>query len=425
MKTIFKKIIVGILNAEAKLVLKKYKPFIIAVTGSVGKTSTKDAIYSILASTSLHVRKSEKSFNSEIGVPLTILGAKNAWNNPSLWIQNIFKGLSIIFGKNKYPDCLVLEIGADHPGDIRKISEWLKPDIAVITKISNIPVHVEFFPSPEALMKEKFYLAKALKKDGVLILSEGETKVKEMAKDMKQKCLTFGLEPTATVSASHDFPIYDERDGVRRPVGMSFKMNYGGNSLPINIKGAIGIQHIYPLIAAATVGIAKKILLTDIVRALDNHIPPRGRMNLVEGINESVIIDDTYNSSPDALREALLAMQKIESSGKKIAVLGDMLELGKYSAEEHRKAGALAKETVSVLVTVGQRAKMMGEDAVQLGDSSSAGEYIKSIIEKGDIVLIKGSQSMRMERTVKAIMKKPEEAEEILVRHDPEWLAKK
>ena len=119
MKTIFKKTLAYILKIESRLVLLKYKPKIIAITGSVGKTSTKDAVYAVISKFS-YVRKSEKSYNSEIGLPLTILGCRNAWSNPLLWLKNILKGLWLILVPHKYPKWLVLEVGVDHPGDMAK-----------------------------------------------------------------------------------------------------------------------------------------------------------------------------------------------------------------------------------------------------------------------------------------------------------------
>ncbi len=425
MKIFFKKIITLILEIESRIVLKKYNPTIIAVTGSVGKTSTKDAIYTVLSATPVLVRKSEKSFNSEIGVPLTILGCSNAWNNPLAWMKNIFLGLEIIIFHTKYPKCLILEIGADHPGDIKRITKWLKPDIAVITKISDIPVHVEFFPSPEELFKEKSYLAKALKKNGTIVFSNDNIKIRTLIKEINRKSIGYGLEETqSTVNASNYNISYGERNSVRVPIGINFKLNYDGNSLPVNLKGVLGLQHIYPVLASATVGIVQGVILIDIINSLNNHIPPRGRMNILNGIKDSVIIDDTYNSSPDALREALLSMQKVECTGKKIVVLGDMMELGKFSKEEHIKAGILAHETASIVVTVGQRSKIMNGN-VSFDSNGDAIEYIRGIIEKGDIILVKGSQSMRMEKIVKELLEEPYKAGELLVRQDAEWLAKK
>jgi UDP-N-acetylmuramoyl-tripeptide--D-alanyl-D-alanine ligase len=425
MKSILKKIIAMILGIEARVILKKYKPIVVAITGSVGKTSTKDAIYTVLSSTSGFVRKSDKSFNSEIGVPLTILGCENGWNDPFIWLQNIFRGLELIIFKSRYPDTLILEVGADHPGDIKNLAKWLQPHVAVITKVSAVPVHVEFFPSREVLLKEKSYLAKALRKDGVLVLSEDDEDVKSMSTGMSQRTITFGMRHSATVSASNESIIYEEREGIRAPVGMTFKLNYEGNSIPVFVHGILGVQQIYPLLAAASVGISRGVILTTIAEAICKHIPPKGRMNIIQGVNQSVIIDDTYNSSPDALREALLTLGKIETSGKKIAVLGDMMELGKYSVEEHKKAGELARQMTTTLVTVGQRSKVMGENVTSFTTSREACDYVRRLVGKGDIILVKGSQSMRMERIVEALLYEPEKAPKLLVRQEPEWIRRK
>ena len=134
MKTTFKKIITYILQIESILVLYKYKPKIIAITGSIGKTSTKDAVYAVLSGIS-YVRKSEKSFNSEIGLPLTILGIPNGWSSPSVWFANILKGLWLIIYPHKYPTWLVLEVGVGKPGDMQKTALWLKTDAVIITAI--------------------------------------------------------------------------------------------------------------------------------------------------------------------------------------------------------------------------------------------------------------------------------------------------
>ncbi len=422
MKSILKKIISNILIWESKAILKKYKPSIIAVTGTVGKTSTKDAIYTVLSS-SEHVRKSEKSFNSEIGVPLTIIGCPNGWSDPLTWISNILQGLELIFFKSDYPKCLVLEVGADHPGDIESISKWLKTDISIITKVGDVPVHVEFFPTPADVLREKSFLIKALKPEGSLILYADDKKVSALAKDVKQTVYSFGLTEMATVTASNPSITYDD---MKLPSGIAFKLNYKGNSIPMRLGGVLGNQQIYPIIAAATVGIIRNIPINKIVDSFEKHVFPKGRMNVIAGINRSVIIDDSYNASPDAVREGLNTLASLQVAGKRIAVLGDMLELGNFSAEEHRKAGVQALQSCDLLVTVGQRAKIMGNDnTVSFDTSIEAGEYLNGIVGEGDVVFVKGSQSMRMERVTKAIMLESDNAAKYLVRQEEEWLAKK
>lgn len=430
MLSFFKKIVVFFLTLESRLIVLKYKPKIVTVTGSVGKTSTKDAVYDVLSS-SFFVRKSAKSFNSEIGIPLTIIGVENGWRNPLMWVKNLVSGLALILFPSHYPKWLVLEVGADRPGDIKKISEWLHPDIVVLTRFSNVPVHVEFFDSPEDVVKEKGNLVRALKSDGVLIYSEDDEHSVSLRHSFAGSTLSYGFSEGNIIQASHDEPVYEKEENKKTPSGITFKVGHRGISIPLRIPGVLGRQHIYPALAALAVGISQNLpLLKSAHNIVSGQFPP-GRMHIVSGMTDTVIIDDTYNSSPVAVHEALATLARLEVPGKKIAVLGDMLELGKYSTEEHRTVGKYAAEVADMLITVGMRShfietgalkKRMGKRKLaHFEDSIQAGEYLKSIIEPGDVILIKGSQSMRMERAVEAIMANPDQKEKLLVRQDEEW----
>lgn len=431
MKSILKNIVVFIIELEARLVLKKYKPRIVAVTGSVGKTGTKDAIYSVL-SKKFFVRKSDKSFNSEIGIPLTILGCPNGWYSIIVWLKNIFEGLKLIIFKNHYPKWIVLEVGADRPGDIQKVSKWLSPDIVVITRMGEIPVHVEFFDSPEDLIKEKEYLVKALKKDGLLILNNDDQKVSAMGRGANSRLITYGFNDGSKIKASNDKIFYRMKKGRRSPEGISFKVDYIGSSVPVRLMKTFGKHQIYSALAAVSVGVAEGINMINIIEALSSHETPPGRLKIIEGINGSLILDDSYNSSPIATEAALETLDTIEQEGgRKIAVLGDMLELGRYSADEHKKIGKLVAPICQGLITVGLRSKgianganikhMHRKDIFEYSNAKEAGEFLKNYIEEGDIILIKGSQSMRMEKVVEAIMAHPEKKEELLIRQEEIW----
>jgi len=411
MKSILKKIITLILTLEARLVLRKYKPKIIAVTGSVGKTSAKDAIYEVLA-TSLSVRKSEKSYNSELGIPLTILGRETGWGSPLAWISNIFEGAALILLKNHYPKWLVVEVGADRPGDIQKISAWLKPDIVIVTRFGKVPVHVEFFGSPEALIEEKSHLVSALKKDGLLILNNDDDKALSMKRKFEGMVMTYGFKKGSAT-------------------GVTFKIDYDGTSMPVTLYGVLGKQHIYAALTALSVGGYLKLNMVRMSQALETHGGAPGRMQIIEAIKDAQIIDDTYNASPVATEAALETLREIKTDGRKIAVLGDMLELGKYTVEEHKRLGEIAGEVCDILLVVGLRARSMVEGAllggisekniIEFSNSQKAGKYLEQILEKDDIVLIKGSQSIRMERAVGEIMAHPERKAELLVRQEKEW----
>ncbi len=432
MKSIFKKLITAILIAEARLVIRKYQPHVIAITGSVGKTSTKDAIYASLVQ-HLSVRKSEKSFNSEIGLPLTILGRPNAWSNPLRWIENIIDGLSLILFRAPYPKWLVLEIGADRPGDIRNVARWLPIDIAVITRLPEVPVHVEYFSSPEEVAEEKASIITALKKGGTLIIYADDDRTLSLAARAPEdaRTITFGQSNNATVRGARTDVLCTDGPHVS-PVGMEADIIAGDARAHAHIVGSVGAHTLLPLIASAAVGVALDIPLPQIIASFEsNYVPPAGRMRVVSGIHDSTLIDDSYNASPAAVTAAIETLGSLCASGRKIAVFGDMLELGKYSVDEHRKLGILAAQHAQILVTVGFRARGIAEAALASGmpesqilqfeDAQQAGEALIPLVEEGDVVLIKGSQSMRMERTTFALMRDPQQAPILLVRQEEEW----
>ncbi|MFA6227130.1 MAG: UDP-N-acetylmuramoyl-tripeptide--D-alanyl-D-alanine ligase [Candidatus Paceibacterota bacterium] len=428
MKSIFKKIITKIIQFESRLVLKKYNPKVVAVTGSVGKTSTKDAIFSVMSG-SFYVRKSEKSFNSDIGIPLTILGCPNAWSNPFKWLNNIWEGLRLIIWRQSYPEWLILEVGADRPGDIKNISKWLRPDVVVLTRFAQIPVHIEFFKNRDEIIKEKWYLVDALKYDGVLIANADDVDAMKMTQRANTRILKYGLLGDADIKASNIEIHYEEK--TRTPDGMIFKVGYLNNSVPIIIKYSLGMQSIYSSLAAISVGLSQDVNLVKAGEGLLKHESPKGRMRILLGIKNTTILDDTYNSSPVALHSALKALKDIKTKARKIAVLADMMELGKHSTEEHYEAGKLVAESSDILMTVGVRSRRIAEGALdnglgelnvfQFDNSVEAGTALQDILREGDIILIKGSQSTRMERTVEEVMAEPEKAEELLVRQEEEW----
>jgi len=423
-----KKIVIWILQMESRLVLKKYKPKIVAITGSVGKTSAKDAIYEVL-STSFLVRKSKKSYNSEIGIPLTILGKDTGWNSVWAWITIIFEGIALLLFKNHYPKWLILEVGADRPGDIKKVSKWLKPDVVVVTRFGDVPVHVEFFNSPEDVVKEKSYLVSALKKNGVLIINNDDKKTLSMKNKFDGMVMTYGFEKGSAFFASKDNIVYKKEV----PSGVSFKIDYKGKSMPVTISGVLGRQHIYSALAGFSVGAYLDINMVKMAQATEAHVGAPGRMKIIKGIKNTCIIDDTYNASPVAMEAALETLRDVKTAGKKIAVLGEMLELGEYTNEEHKKIGKIAGEVCDLVLAVGIRSRGLIDGAligglnekniIEFKDSRKAGKYLEHVLKDRDVVLVKGSQGIRMERTVAEIMAHPQRKAELLVRQEPEWVA--
>ncbi len=426
MKSLFKKIIVAIITFEARMLIARTRPHVIGITGSVGKTSTKDAVYTVLKQ-KVRVRKSEKSFNSEIGVPLTILGLPNAWNNPFRWIKNIFDGALIAMFPGNYPEWLVLEIGVDRPGDIGRITSWLKPDIVILTRLPDVPVHVEFFNSPEAVIAEKRQLVDALKPEGILVFNNDDEAIVKIKDGIRQQSIGYSRYSLSPFTASADKMIYES--GV--PIGLEFTLTHGFDATLIAVFGSLGVQHAYAYTAAVAVGTIFGMTIQECAEALRAHVPPPGRMRLIPGIKGSLIIDDTYNASPVAMERAIQTLKEVRTIGRKIAILGDMMELGQYSVAQHEKTGHMIAEVADILVTVGIRSRGIAEGALESGmheskirqyeDARLAGKELEELLGEDDIVLVKGSQSIRAERAVEEIMMHPEQAGELLVRQDSMW----
>jgi UDP-N-acetylmuramoyl-tripeptide--D-alanyl-D-alanine ligase len=215
---------------------------------------------------------------------------------------------------------------------------------------------------------------------------------------------------------------------------VSCTITHGDSSATLKIEGIIGLQHTYAAAAGVAVASHLGITLESAVAGLALYTTPPGRMRVFPGIKGTVIIDDTYNSSPVAAEHAIETMVAIKHTKRRIAVMGDMLELGKYSSEEHKKIGEKLATNFDLLLTVGVRARLFAEGALMNGMDESnifqyeqvgrAGRELQAMLEPGDVVLIKASQGIRAERIVEEIMLEPERAAELLVRQDPIWKTK-
>jgi len=416
----------------AKWVLNKYQPKIIGLTGSVGKTSTKEAIYTVLSS-KFRVWKNIKNYNNELGVPLSILGMESGFKNPIAWFGVFARGLCmVLFRKKDYPEYLVLEMGADKPGDIKYLVDLVPCNAGVVTAIG--PTHLELFGSLEKVVREKQYIVSHLKVDDYAILDADEELVMGMKEKTRAHVITYGFSEGAAVQATElDISAGPSSDPwVDMQIkGVSFKLKYKGSFVPVFLHGVLGKHQVYAALAAAAVGVTYGMNLADISAALKDYKSPAGRMRLIRGIKHTSIIDDTYNSSPLAATAALNVLKEVKVSGRKFIALGDMLELGAYTEQGHREVGMVASEVADVLICVGERSKStadaakeagMSEDRVfRFGDTTEAGKFIQRRINQGDIVLIKGSQGARMERVVKELMAEPLKAGELLVRQGKEW----
>ncbi|MFH1890060.1 MAG: UDP-N-acetylmuramoyl-tripeptide--D-alanyl-D-alanine ligase [Candidatus Kuenenbacteria bacterium] len=412
-----KKIIQFILIILSKLILWRYKPEVIGITGSVGKTSTKFAVATVL-SAGFKVRASQKNYNTEIGVPLAIIGCESPKYSVLGWIRVLIKGMSLLIRKDKnYPDILVLEMAADRKGDIEYLAGFTMPNVGIITAVG--PAHLEFFGDVDVVLQEKASMLDYLKENGCAVLNMDDEKVAGLPSKREIRVIGYGLNDQAQVRAENIY--VDKEKG-----GLNFKLGRDGSYVPVRLPYVLGKPGVYSALAAASTGIYYGMHLLQIAEKLKEIRPVPGRLQLLSGIKNTRIIDDSYNSSPLSVKAALEVLLHLNCTGDKFAVLGDMLELGEQTEQAHKQVGEeVASMGIDYLITVGERSTDtalaakeygMNEDRIYNFDNAEeAGKFLQDKMQEGDLILIKGSRGIKCEKIVKEIMAEPEKAKDLLV----------
>jgi UDP-N-acetylmuramoyl-tripeptide--D-alanyl-D-alanine ligase len=357
----------------------------IGITGSNGKTSTKEATASVLGHAAPTL-KTYASYNNEIGYPLTLL---------RLEPQHRFA---------------VLEMGAQWVGELAWLCETIaRPDWSIITNVG--AAHLEYFGSQERVAIAKSELAQALPSDGIAILNYDDPNVRGMAAKTAALVLFYGLDEAAEVRGSNI-----QGDELR---GFGFTLHYHGQQerVQLHLPGAHGVMI---ALAAAAAGCAAGMPLDDIGVALESLAPAKGRCQIKPGPNGSTLIDDTYNANRQSIIAITHAMRttQLVPGGKRWAVLGDIFELGPYARDEHVQSGAYLAETIDYLAAVGDQARYYIEGAIDAGlpaeqtwffpanveheeelrfAKQAAADLLKRRVHSADLVLVKGSRGMQME----------------------------
>jgi UDP-N-acetylmuramoyl-tripeptide--D-alanyl-D-alanine ligase len=347
---------------------------VIGVTGSVGKTVTKELVASVV-SQRYRAYKSEGNLNSETGLPLALLQLEGDYERA------------------------VLEMGMYDLGEIARLAEIAQPRIGVVTNVG--PSHLERLGSLERIAQAKGELPLALPADGWAILNGDDPRVRDMP--TPAQVMRYGLDSSNDVWAS-------DVEGLGLD-GTRFWLHHH-NEAPLRVRIPLLGQHsVHTALASAAVGLAEGLTWDEIVHGLQNA-QGQLRLTAVVGWNGATILDDTYNASPASCIAALNLLHQLD--GRKIAVLADMLELGSYEREGHTLVGARAAEVCEQLFIVGQRARIMGKSALAAGMKATTVTFceskaevialLKSLLQKGDMVLIKGSRGMKMEEVVESLM---------------------
>lgn len=351
---------------------------VIAITGSVGKTLTQNAIVSTLAQ-KFKVITPDENLDPTFRIPQTILKTKP-------WHQK-----------------LVLEFGVEHPGDMDHYLAIVKPKIAVVTAIA--PTHTKYFGSTEGVYREKAKLVEALGKNSHAVLSADDPNVVKMAEVTRAKVWWFGQKAKDAVKISHF---------AQSIKGAKFRLHFQGQKASVSWK-VIGKHQLTSAYGAATVGIISGLTLKQIAKGLSLTKPPLHRLNAIATKNLN-IIDDTYNASPKAAAEAVNTLTDLGKRKKKIAILGEMKDLGELSEEAHKNLGVkIAKSTINILMTIGKMARVIAKTAKQNGfkgkiisasSTKEATQELKKIITKNALILVKGSRHAHLERVVNGLLHK-------------------
>lgn len=409
----------------SKKILKKYHPDVIGIVGSVGKTTTQEAIYSVLSS-KFNVRKNINNYNGKIEIPLTVIGADNKTCG---WFCLVFRALKLLAIKDeKYPDILVLEIDVKKQGDLERLTEYLPFHIGMVT--SSEFVQPSVFSSAKKMAAEYELMISRLPKDGIAILNVDD----EMVKGMKTKAsaMTLGVINDADLKANEPAISVNNDEFDKLPIkGISFKINYKGSVVPILIPEILGTHQIYSVLAAIMCGLVYQMNLSEISNNLREYHPPAGRMRLLKGIKNTMLIDDTFSSSAVSTKAALgaLSLIPLKEKAENYAVIGDIMDLGNITEATHREIGHyVAEKGIDKLITVGERSKDVAVAAREAGmeedkvfafdDVVSAGKFLQKRLEKNDIVLVTGSAAMMMEKIVKELMADPLLAEQLLINRE-------
>lgn len=437
-----KKILQFKLKLLAKLYLWRWRPRVVGITGSVGKTSTKDAI-SLVLGDKMRVRISAKSYNNQIGLPLTILGFETAGRNIFGWLGLLIRAFGRIIYDSNFPQILVLEMGSDRPGDLRYLTSIVKPNVSVITNVA--PVHLQAFKNLDNVVKEKSILIENLNDNDWAILNYDDGRVRAMANATRAKKIFYGTSKGADIWASNIK--FSE-------LNLIFNIHSDNQIYNFQLRGA-GEHLIYLILAAFSVAqifkINPKIALANLAR----FQPLAGRGRFLEGKNNNLVIDESYNASPMSVASALDLLNKIETDKKKVVVLGDMKELGEKSVEFHQ-ALADKMDFVDQIIFVGPEIKVTHEmlktklnviarsEATQFrhmtklrildyksGQSVPNLSYFEDVdqfkkeldqlIKSDSLILIKGSQAIRLEKIVEKLISSRYNKKEVLVRQSEEW----
>lgn len=416
----FRKFIQKRLEKLTAKYLEKHKPILVVVAGSVGKTSTKNAIATVLVER-FRVRMHEGNHNTHMSAPLSILGVDYPTNIRSLgaWL-GVWRAARYRIKHEKDVDVIIQELGTDTPGDIPHFGTYLNPDIAIVTAVS--AEHMEFFKTVSAVAQEELSVAGYSK---LTAINRDDVSGEYVQYVTSSSITTYGLGGTA------EYRFVAEDDTLETGfTGKFISPELGEVATTLHL---VGEHNTKAAVAAGLVAAKLGMTADEVASGLAKIRPVSGRMNLLRGLEDTIIIDDTYNSSPLAAEAALQTLYRVQAP-QRIAILGDMNELGDFAPQAHEQLGSMCDpNALAWVITIGEQsekylapaARRRGCQVRSFKSPYMAGGFVHSVMEPHAVILAKGSQNgVFAEEAIKVILHSTDE-EKLLVRQSPTWLEKK
>ena len=360
---------------------RKYRTPVVALTGSNGKTTTKEMI-SVCLETTFPILKTRENLNNLIGLPLTLL--------------NLTEKERVV----------ILEMGMNVPGEVRRLTEIAEPDVGLITNIQR--VHLEGMGSLERVKEEKGELFRRMRRDGTILVNQNDPHVIDLASEFPGQKITYGVEKSADVMA--------KEIQLRGTKGTSFKLILEGEEIEVALP-LLGRHFVPNALCAIAVASLFGIEVKKSKEAIEDFQPFHMRMEIIHLEGGKTLINDSYNANPRSMELALETLAEMKGKGRAIAVLGDMMELGDFTEEAHRQLGEKVEDlSIDLLITMGEKAPLVVESAIRHGfepkrtrvveSHSEATSILKEVAQDGDWILVKGSRRMAMEKVVEGLIER-------------------
>ena len=397
---IARRALIAALSLLVRSALRRNRPIVVAVTGSVGKTTTKELTAAVL-STRYRVRATWRNANDEVGARVTVLAARRG-RTASARARALLDGLVLVALRRPFPELLVVELAAGRPGELERLTRDIRPDVAVVTNVR--PVHLEHYPDAglEGIVHEKSWVVRRLKPGGVAVLNADDERSRGLASLASGRVLLYGSAPKADVRLARADLAAGDASAV---------VQIRGEAQPLHVQTRmLGEQQLSSVLAALAVGLALDVPPEEAAAAIAECEPLPGHLRVASGRKGLVVLDDSSNASPQAVVDSLDVLARFPSP--RWAVLGDMAELGAETEAGHRSVGAAVPGRADVLVCVGHRAEMIADSAVEHGMPServvrvaTASDAARAVAASPDAatVLVKGSAVVGLATVVEAL----------------------